>query len=93
MNEELVTFEQAEMLAKTFGYRGKSKHCYITDSKELLESNEPMNHNLARSWAGVDGWHYARYTAPTKDEAINYLIEIGLVYDGIINQLENHEKS
>lgn len=81
--EEYVTFEQAEILAKEFGYKEGCNTCYDAKTKEFLESHEKFNHNHP-TWAGVYGWKYARYSAPTKDEAILYLM---LTVEDMRNQI------
>lgn len=92
MNEQdkYVTFEQAEMLAKEFQYKVKCKHCYDANTKEFLESHEEFNHNHP-TWAGVNGWKYARYSAPTKDDAIRFLMDVGIVLRNSINELNDKE--
>lgn len=71
--EDFVSFEQAEMLAQLFNYRENCKCCYIVNTREFVESEKPVNHNFSRTWTGR-GWHYTHYSAPTKDEAIEFLM-------------------
>ena len=72
--DKYVTFEQAETLAKEYGYKEPCKTCYDVKSKELLECQEPFNHNHSKTWMGIYGWKYAKYSAPTKDDAILWLM-------------------
>lgn len=76
MNEQdkYVTFEQAETLAREYGFKEPCKTCYDAKTKEFLESQEPFDHNHTATWMGIEGWKYARYSAPTKDDAILYLM-------------------
>lgn len=87
---DLVTYEQAKFLAETLDYRGKCKYVYDADSGRLTETNTPLNHNLSKSWTGTK-WKFSRYSAPTKDEAFNYLCEIISVLLDKEYDKQNHE--
>lgn len=75
MENERVTFEQAEALAEIYQYNGKHRHCYSVDDKTIHNSHEKINHNINKIWTGR-GWKYFQYSAPTKDEAIIYLMDL-----------------
>ena len=73
--DDIVSYEEAEMLAQLFDYRGKCTHYYKVGDKEVKEHTEPMNFNTAqRVWAGME-WKYGMYSAPTKSEAILWLMD------------------
>lgn len=91
-NDNLVTFEQAEMLARNFDFRSKCEHAYDADSGSLLTTTLGcINHNHTKSWTGTD-WRYARYSAPTKDEAIDYLLEVGMMLNEKLLETYNKER-
>ena len=72
---DIVSYEEAEMLAKLFDYRGKCTHYYNLDDKEVKEHTQPMDFNTSKKcWAGMD-WKYGMYSAPTKSEAILWLMD------------------
>lgn len=73
--DDIVSYEEAEMLAKLFDYRGKCTHYYNLDDKEVKEYTEPMDFNTSKKcWAGME-WTYGMYSAPTKSEAILWLMD------------------
>lgn len=86
-----VTFEQAEMLVRKLNYKEKCNHAYDVETKELIEfpSSYKVNHNQDKSWQGIHGWKYHRYSAPTKDEVIAYLSEIAQWYSSELNKTIN----
>ena len=44
-----------------------------------------FNHNQNKRWQGINGWKYYYYNAPTKNEAIEFLIEELNYYKEIYN--------
>ena len=80
-----VTFEQAEMLCKKFKYSKLSKFAYNVDTKKLMMFSYEFNHNQNKTWQGINGWKYYYYNAPTKNEAIEFLIEELKYYKEIYN--------
>ena len=73
--DDIVSYEEAEMLAKLYGFKKKCTHYYNVGVKEVKEHAEPMDFNTAqRIWAGMD-WKYGLYSAPTKSEAILWLMD------------------
>lgn len=72
--DDIVSYEEAEMLAKLYDFRGKCTHYYEVGDKEVKEHTEPMNFNSNRCWAGME-WKYSMYSAPTKSEAILWLMD------------------
>ena len=87
-NNIYITFEQAEMLARKLNYKEKCNHAYDAETKELIEfpSSYKVNHNQDKSWQGIHGWKYHRYSAPTKDQVIAYLSEIAQWYSSELNK-------
>lgn len=73
-NKDYVTFEQAEMLALFFNYDGETDTAYSVDTKELFTTNIKHSFNRQKMWGGIYGWKYSAYSAPTKDEAIEWLM-------------------
>lgn len=90
-NNIYITFEQAEMLTTKLNYKEKCNHAYDVQTKELIEfpENYKVNHNQDKSWQGIHGWKYHRYSAPTKDEVIAYLSEITQWYSSELNKTIN----
>lgn len=86
-----VTFEQAEMLATELNYKERCSHAYDAETRELIEFPEDykVNHNQNKSWRGIHGWKYQRYSAPTKDEVIAYLSGITQWYSSELNKTIN----
>ena len=83
---EFVSYEEAEMLAQLYGFRRKCTHYYKVGEQELKEHTFPMDFNTAQKcWAGME-WKYGMYSAPTKSEAIQYLM------DSIDAQRRHYEK-
>ena len=74
MKDNIVSYEEAEMLAKLYDFRGKCTHYYKVGNKEVKEHTEPMNFNSNKCWAGME-WKYSMYSAPTKSEAILWLMD------------------
>ena len=72
---EFVSYEEAEMLARMYGFRKKCTHYYKLGDKEIKEHTEPMDFNSAQKvWAGMD-WKFGMFSAPTKSEAILWLMD------------------
>ena len=72
--DDIVSYEEAEMLAVAYDFRKKCTHYYRVGDKEVKEHTEPMNFNSNKCWAGMQ-WKYSMYSAPTKSEAILYLMD------------------
>ena len=75
MYKDRVNFEQAEALAELYCYNGKHHHCYDVEDHHMHESQDKIDHNRNKVCTGR-GWKYFHYSAPTKDEAIMYLMDL-----------------
>ena len=94
---EVVSFEQAEMLADVYDFSythkglGKPHHIYDPKTKELKEVENTIPKRSPRVWNGM-GWTYQWYLAPTKDEAMLFLMDAldsqRRYYEGKINELK-----
>ena len=93
---DIVSFEQAEMLADVYGFcytnKGNPHHVYNPDTKELIDmSGSEISKRSPRIWNGM-GWTYQYYLAPTKDEAMLFLMDSldsqRRYYEGKINELK-----
>ena len=94
---DIVSFEQAEMLADVYGFSyvhkglGKPHHVYDPKTKELKEVENTIPNRSQRVWNGM-GWTYQWYLAPTKDEAMLFLMDSldsqRRYYEGKINELK-----
>lgn len=84
--ENYVTFEQAEMLALFFNYDKETNTAYRVDTKELFNTSIKCSFNRQKMWGGIYGWQYSAYSAPTKDEAIEWLMNKLDVTLNIINK-------
>ena len=97
MEDNIVSFEQAEILADVYGFSyvhkglGKPHHVYDTKTKELKEVEDTIPKRSQRVWNGM-GWTYQWYLAPTKDEAMLFLMDAldsqRRYYEGKINELK-----
>ena len=74
MMEERVNFEQAEALAELYCYNGKHHHCYDVKDHHMHESQDKIDHKDLRNISEYE--EYFHYSAPTKDEAIMYLMDL-----------------
>ena len=97
MEDNIVSFEQAEMLADVYGFSyaykglGKPHHVYDPKTKELKKIKDIIPNRSPRIWNGM-GWTYQWYLAPTKDEAMLFLMDAldsqRRYYEGKINELK-----
>lgn len=97
MGDNIVSFEQAEILADVYGFSyvrkglGKPHHVYDPKTKELKEVENTIPKRSQRVWNGM-GWTYHWYLAPTKDEAMLFLMDAldsqRRYYEGKINELK-----
>ena len=97
MKDNIVSFEQAEILADVYGFSyvhkglGKPHHVYDPKTKELKEVENAIPKRSQRVWNGM-GWTYQWYLAPTKDEAMLFLMDAldsqRRYYEGKINELK-----
>lgn len=89
--DNIVSFEQAMMLAEIYDFyytnqSGKRPHhIYDPKTEELKEADEYTGSRSPKVWTGM-GWKYQYYLAPTKDEAIEFLME---TIDNLEKYIEN----
>ena len=87
----IVSFEQAMILAEIYDFRYTNRsgkrphHIYDSTTKELRDADKYTSLSSPRVWNGM-GWTYQWYLAPTKDEAIEFLMEI---IDNLNKYIEN----
>ena len=92
---DIVSFEQSEMLADVYDFRythGSTHHVYDPKTKELIDvAGSEVSKRSPRTWNGM-GWTYQYYLAPTKDEAMSFLMDAldsqRRYYEGKINELK-----
>lgn len=88
---EIVSFEQAMMLAELYDFHytnqsGKRPHhVYDPKTEELRDADKYASLSSPKVWNGR-GWTYQWYLAPTKDEAIEFLME---TIDNLDKYIEN----
>lgn len=76
---DIVSFEQAMLLAELYDFRytnqsGKRPHhVYDPKTEELRDADKYDSLSSPKVWNGK-GWSYLWYLAPTKDEAIEFLM-------------------
>ena len=75
----IVPFETALMLAEEYDFRyqgdNKPHHIYDAKTQELKDvSNICVPKRSPKIWAGIMRWQYQWYLAPTRDEAIEFLM-------------------
>ena len=77
-SSEIVSFEQAKSLAHIREFdtiRCNARYNSKTKDLHILPEDVNCNNSMTKQWRG-DHWEFDYYTAPTKDQAVDFLMNL-----------------
>lgn len=93
-SSEIVSFDQAKSLTYISEFntvRCNARYNLKTKDLHILQEEVNYNNSMTKQWRG-DHWEFDYYAAPTKDQAIDFLIELVVKLQDTIDQITNKEK-